>query len=251
MAALFRTLLLSSALYLCLLATSNATTIALIRNDEGVYIGADSRTVNQFGEALASECKITRMGDYYFAHAGLGLDSTFGFDIKAIAREVFTADLAFPEHIERFIESVDTEFSRYLNAIRTKRPNLFSRISQGQVNIETAIAGRDTAGQPFFKVIKFTAADSARIKITPAVQYSCPGNCSGDQAVVLLGQMSQAGAMVDRWAGGMLRNPVRAINAMIGREIQHSDRVGGPVAILKITESETIWVQHNELCENL
>ena len=47
----------------------NATTIVLIRNHEAVYIGADSRIGDEHGNDLGSECKIMRIGDYFFTHA--------------------------------------------------------------------------------------------------------------------------------------------------------------------------------------
>ncbi len=221
----------------------------LIRNQDAVYVGADSRILNQFGESLGTECKITRIGDYYFAHAGLGSDLMYGFDLKVLAQKVLSSN-EFPQKIEQFIRLVNIECSAYLERIRDKRPELYKRITSGDINIETAIIGRNSAGIPFFQVIKFAATESGRKrKITTPILYECPGDCSGGQVIALMGQMQHAEPMVERWSGGMLRNPVRAINAMIGREIENNTKVGPPITILKLTEQNSTWIQHDESCD--
>ena len=222
----------------------------LIRNQDAVYVGADSRILNQFGEALGTECKITRIGDYYFAHAGLGLDAMYGFDLKALAQIAFSSSNEFRQNIKQFIRLVDTEGSAYLARIRNKRPELYARITRGEINIETAIIGHDSSGAPFFKVIKFAANESGNTtKITTPIVYECPGDCRGGKVIALMGQMQHAEPMVERWPAGMLRNPVRAINAMIGREIENNTKVGPPIAILKLTAQNSTWIQHDESCD--
>ena len=53
-------------LTLFLIASLQATTIVLIRNGDGVYIGADSRIVDENGESLGNECKVMKINNYYF-----------------------------------------------------------------------------------------------------------------------------------------------------------------------------------------
>jgi hypothetical protein len=227
----------------------HATTIVLIRNQDAVYIGADSRIGDEHGNDLGTECKVMRIGDYYFTHAGLGIDAQYGFNIKEIARAVFSSNLSFDEKIENFIADVDRACTSYLKRIKSGRRDLYSRVVNGHINIETAIAGLDEPGTPFFQVIKFSAAGSDEdIKISMPVRYMCPGDCDGGQVVVMLGQMSNSEGAVDDWAYGMMRRPVRAINYLIKKEIEHNDRVGPPVTILKIDKNGHQWIQHSDDC---
>ncbi len=234
-----------------LLFTSlHATTIVLIRNENGIFIGADSRIVNEHGQNLGAECKVMKINDYYFTHAGLGIDSTFGFNIKDIARKVFSTHQSYDEQIDEFISEVEIECSAYLHRIKSKRQHLYSRLINGHVNIETAIAGVNESGTPFFDIIKFTAAGSENeIKISMPVRYSCPGDCQGGQAVVMLGQMSHAEGAVERRAFGMMRRPVQAINFLINKEIENNDRVGPPITILHISPHENSWIQNGDACD--
>ena len=229
----------------------HSTTIVLIRNSDGVYIGADSRIVNERGESLGSECKVLKINKFYFAHAGLGVDSKFGFNIQDIARTSFSTDLPFAEQIDNFARTVDLECSAYLHRIKNERKEIFNRITSGTLNIETVVAGQDDDGVPFFYVIKFTAAGSnSDVKISMPVRYKCPGDCGGGKVVAMLGQMSHTEQAVENWAFGMMKNPVKAINFIINREIESNDRVGPPITILKIGYDEITWIQHSELCSD-
>ena len=64
----------------------------------------------------------------------------------------------------------------------------------------------------------------------------------------MLGQMSNTEKMVDNWARGMMRNPVKAINFIINREIAENDRVGPPITILEISGKKSAWLQHDSFC---
>ncbi len=233
------------------LTSLHATTIVLIRNDEGVYIGADSRIVDENGGVLGTECKVMRINNYFFTHAGLGIDSQYGFNIKQIAREAFSSSLPFEEQVEQFTSTVDGECTAYLNRIKMARQGIYDRVTNGHVNIETAIAGMNEDG-PFFYVIKFTAAGSdERVKISMPVRYRCPGDCQGGHVVAMLGQMSNTEGAVDNWAYGMIRRPVRSINFLINREIENNSSVGPPITILKIGYDGPTWIQHSETCDDL
>ena len=146
---------------------------------------------------------------------------------------------------------VDNACTAYLQRIKSGRREIYSRVVNGHINIETAIAGIDESGTPFFQVIKFSAAGSDEdIKISMPVRYSCPGDCDGGQVVVMLGQMSNSEDALDNWAYGMMRRPVRAINHLINKEIEHNDRVGPPVTILKINQNGHEWIQHSDDCDD-
>lgn len=232
-------------------ASLHATTIVLIRNNDGVYIGADSRIVDEHGADLGTECKVMRINNYYFTHAGLGIDAQYGFNIKEIAREAFSSALPFEQQRKIFVEQVDAQCSRYLRRIKSERRALYDRLVNGHINIEAAIAGVNEAGIPFFQVLKFTAAGSnENVKISMPVLYTCPGDCDGGQVVAMLGQMSNSEQAVDGWARGMMRRPVRAINFLINKEIENNDRVGPPITILKIAHDTSTWIQHSDMCED-
>ncbi len=237
--------------FLLYYSSLQATTIVLIRNQDGVYIGADSRIGDENGTDLGIECKVMKIGDYFFTHAGLGIDAQYDFNIKDIARDVFASNLPLEEKIETFVADVDDACTAYLQRIKLARRDVYARLVSGNINIETAIAGVDESGIPFFQVIKFTAAGSGdEIKISMPVHYTCPGDCDGGQVVVMLGQMSNSEGAVDNWAYGMMRRPVRAINYLINKEIENNDRVGPPVTILKINQYGHEWIQRAVGCDD-
>jgi len=225
-----------------------ATTIVIIRNDSAVYIGADSRLADEHGQSLGRECKIIKIGDYYFAHAGLGMDPLYGFNIQKIAFDIFSSNNLFAHKLDTFISHVDSECTAYLDRIENKRPDIYARIVNGRINIETVVAGREE-GIAFFKVIKFSAATAEHgAQIYTPVRYSCPGDCEGGKVVAMMGQMENSEKIVDDWAYSMMRNPAKAINFLINREIKNNKKVGPPITILKIGRKETTWLQHDELC---
>lgn len=228
---------------------AQATTIVLIRNQEAVYIGADSRIVDQNGESLGIECKMMKIGDLFFANAGLGVDAMYGFNIKEIAVNVFCSAEPFEQKLQDFILKVDDECSAYLQRIKFKRKDIYERIMAGRLNIETMIAGRDEFNAPFFQVIKFAVdPETENIKMTTPVLYGCPGDCRGGKVVALMGQMANTEEIVNNRASSMMRNPVKAINFIINREIKNTKSVGGPITILKIGREKTTWLQHDKRC---
>jgi hypothetical protein len=230
-------------------ADSIATTIVLIRNQDAVYIGADSKIVDENGDSLGEECKVIKIGDYYFANAGLGMDLQYDFNIKEIATTVFSSNASFEQQLSDFVDAVDYECSSYLLRIKNNRKDIFERVTSGKINIETAIAGRDENGIPFFKVIKFRADKFGNeTKISTPIRYNCPGDCADGKVVAIMGQMSNTESFVDNWARGMMRNPVKAIKFIINKEIEKSDRVGPPITILEISEKKSTWLQHDNLC---
>ena len=227
---------------------SNATTIVLIRNENGVFIGADSRIVNERGQSLGSECKITRFKNIYFVHAGLGSDALYGFDIQDIAKQAFSSKNSLDEKVRNFENTLKSQYKEYLEKIRTARSEVYFRIKSGTLNIEAAIAGQNTDGA-FFKAFKFSAeGPDDDIKISMPVQYSCPGDCQGGKVVAMLGQMSHTQEIVARRAHRMMRDPISAINFIINREIDYNPRVGPPITILHIGHDTTQWIQHSDFC---
>jgi len=114
---------------------SAATTIVLIRTEESVYIGADSRIVDQNGESLGTECKVMKIGDLFFANAGLGVDAVHGFNIKQIAVNSFRSTAPFEQKLQDFIAKVDDECSAYLQRIKYERTDIYERIIHRQLTI--------------------------------------------------------------------------------------------------------------------
>ncbi len=242
-----------------LVSPSFATSIVILRGPHQVYVGADSQRTywREGGSYHASVCKIVTAGNLAFVASGvtvvgdtqvsnIGLETCLRSPNVATAIDSFRLKMldylptALVARTPSSLQSGNTQSNLVLEAAFASVKNANSE------TITSEEANDSTVAVEWFR----TASHSASRKVlSDRRTYGRP--LYGRYEYIFLGQRRA----IDRY---LARNSTsvhsdddarRLINFLIGLEIADTPAAtAGPVDILKLTSSGSVWLQHKTGC---
>jgi hypothetical protein len=224
-----------------------ATTIVIYITPDFVIMAADSKGVytnaktNQ--QTSASVSKIYKSGNVYFSLAGLTSNNTRSLNIAALANRKLTDTANLQWAIDQIKVSVKEALLTYLNDQKINSPILYKNnladkyvTSIGLVTIQN--------NRPYTHLIGFVATDNGKPKIT--VEEEVYKSANQKDAVYYLGTSGE----INRYMNSIQANndePVKFVEKLMNMQIIKTPKlVAGPVDILKLTSTQTTWVQRKK-----
>ena len=238
------------ALALALLpATTQATTIVILRTATGLIIAADSRTTHRLGGRVVDErltCKIRVIGDVVIAAAGrtaIGENAdALVLDVEAAARRTLARRGTLAQRIEQFDRALHAQLSRVaplLTAEDAERPFL-----------EVVLAGLGDAGPAYYLRRFAVTGRGDRRRAARQEDTSCDA-CQSPIAVLGFGdtiRTALARLTPDR------RQPERGspqrARALVELEIASvPEWVGPPVDLMEVNADGPRWIERKSTCQ--
>jgi hypothetical protein len=244
------------ALLLLLPAHSIAqTTIAVVRDSQGLVLAADSRgTPHQNPSQFVRICKIHNVGGFWFAAAGqldTGLNNV-KVNVRASVERVVRTPGRLRDKAEAFVQLFEPEINRLIAEMQRSESGYYEAKIIGKPVVEIVFASIEN-GIPIYLTRDFigpaTPNESARVRVVRddvvdelkpnLIQFSCRGYCLG------------ATTFIDKRSSIVQLGIVELARFIVAYEIiERPDIVGAPVDILRLDRSGvTNWIQRKQECE--
>lgn len=230
----------------------HGTTIVAIRTPEDIVIGADSKILSTDGTLSSSVCKIMQVDNFFFASAGLVMDTSGKYSvtskvIKASQKKGRIFDIA-----TNFESIIIPELEEVVKELKSTEPEYYKREIEGRAALEIVFFGIEdnvpVLYMRYFQVVKL-ATGSFSIKVH---QQNCPGDCPSGIAYTVLGQHEAIDKTLGSNQGFWKMGLVEAIRKLIEIEISHKPKyVAPPIDILRMNKKEIYWVQKKSNCPEL
>lgn len=219
-----------------------ATTIVAIRTADSVVLAADSLgTFSGRGETRRNVCKIHRVGNRFFAIAGLSEDPGRGFSAVAI--------------VDRALQGVDdvtNSANRAAEALREPLRNELNRLAGD----DGALLERSLAKLPFVIIIGtdrgVPAAAGFHFELRGSDRWPpelnlrtlrCPGDCPNGVFTFFLGQRAAIDRYVADHGRAMGMSPEDGARFLVRLEIEaDTPGVGGPIDAVRVSSSGAEWL---------
>jgi hypothetical protein len=235
----------------------HGTSIVAVWTQSEVVIGADSKQitldVGTTTKTTQSVCKITRLGNLFYAYSGGVTESTkTGFNIQRISEEAFRSNLIILAKAQRFESLLEAPLIHTLEVMRKDNPAYFEKERLKGEIVQMLLVGLEN-GKLVLSVrgFKIVSLPAAPVQLQTS-RRDCPSSeCSSEGTYILMGQHEaidrELGVPLDNtiWSRGL----VSAVNRLVSIEIsEKSDVVGPPIDILRINKDGAQWIQRKSEC---
>jgi len=238
------------------------SSIIVVRNDNEVVIGTDSKTVitsrgDMSDAQSALSCKIIRADNVFIAFAGIA--GIVPHDQRAIPREFDLAEImnkaalregSIMDKADTLAKAVESVLLRMSEWAKKKMPVLFEKMFLGRQSLQVLIAGIEN-GSPTIVVMAFEPRISPSGEMEINIESRpCPGiACPGGLVYLFLGKHEA----IDRYLLGdpeiWKDDPVDVVRKLLNIETTaERQTVGPPIDILRITKEGSEWIQKKEMC---
>lgn len=245
------------ALLLLLPARSVAqTTIAVVRDSQGLVLAADSRgTPPQNPSQFVRICKIHNVGGFWFAAAGhidTGLNNE-KVNVRASLEQADRAPGRLRDKAEAFVQLFEPEINRLIAEIQRSESSYYKAKIIGKPVVEVVFAAIEN-GIPIYLTRDFIGPETpnapARVRIARddqldelkpnLIQLSCRGYCTGARAFIVENRRSILQLGIDELARFIVAYEI----------LERPDIVGAPIDILRLRRSGVAdWIQRKQECE--
>lgn len=229
-----------------------ATTIVAVRTKSEIWIGADSKVTDTFGNERESRpCKIVAAAGVHFAYAGFARNAKTGFSVPqaaaaALAEEPTSAPTRKAEILGiRLGEKLESE----IRGIRETDFVTYREKIEGKTFLRILVAGFEK-GKPVLLVRQFRFGQKADGGIGVIVSNDdCGTGCKDKIATRFLGETAAIDGLPeetrDFWKPGYAAGVRKLIELQIAAR---EDYVGPPIDIIRLTSKRASWVQRKPEC---
>jgi hypothetical protein len=245
-------------LFLVLLAIISApsnslsTTVVAVKTSKEIYLGADSKVTDTFGNAAERRaCKIVQSGRVFFAYAGFARDAKNGFSIPEIAKRSLASGktLSIQAKTEAMAKVIVTELTRYLPKMKDESFVTFREKIEGKTFLRIVVAGFDK-GRPaiFVRLFRYGMTTDGRGGVLVSAD-DCDGKCSAPVTTRFLGETDAIVGLPEEsknfWNDGFAAGIRKLIEIQIAARDEY---VGPPIDILRIDAKRATWIQKKDEC---
>lgn len=240
---------LALVMYLLLAPPLGATTVIALRSPEDIVIAADSMTSGgeDFHEK-GSTCKIRRVGPAVVASAGFLLHLPLDIDALRLAGDACAGTASVRACADAFTPRMLAAMGHVLAWSRQHDPAALAEYERGEC-FGAVFAGVD-AGIPILLLRSFRCARDfqGRPFVTLDRSTNCPGDCDPwGWRYVPLGTARGVTPPIEYWqAHESLAAGARELVAE--QERVASDRVGGPIAVVRVSGDGVACVECSPRC---
>lgn len=236
-------------------ASASATTIVLIRTQNEIVVGADSKATNEYYEAKQNLfCKIHRAGDLMFVVSGIAEDDATGFNVTRIVTEAARKGGTVNDIAARIDTALVKPLSEALLHFKKISPDGYIKQIRNHKGVTLQLAlFRFENGVPIVYEKSFGEpnADSGKIPAVGKV-VRCPGeNCQGSRIILALGSNSAINDYLKRNTIPPQADSCELIEELINLQIKASPaEVGKPIDLVRYDETGIHWIKRKQECEN-
>ena len=234
---------------------ATATTIIALRTSNELFLAADSLNNRVVGPSSLA-CKIMQVQNVFITFSGrISSDGPVQFDIRDIARHVFSRNRTIQEKITIFNTIVKRNLKQLVNQDRQNKEwfNKFYYANKDRV-ITCIIIAVASDSYPVFYALQYVVASSAD---QPAdikemfLPYNFPTKNKTYDLVL--------GGVFDAFIKDLPKQPlpssfnaIKNIKRWITKETKIApDKVSLPIDILRITPGHAEWIQHKPECPEI
>jgi hypothetical protein len=215
-----------------------ATTVVVLRSPGGILIGTDSR-INEMGNPSIhfTACKIFRFGDMYLANAGMYTSGGTNFNVLNFAAQAAQIPGSLMDKVAAFHDRINAAVAAMVDDTRRNEPAVYDGMSKSGIIFEATfvqmVRGVGEAITKGYYIRDGLVVDDTK-EISPG---DADGLVSGKQDAIQRFIKGNPNWYLDLGAVG-------AVSRFIDLEIiEEPDRVGPPIAILKIAANGSEWIQ--------
>ena len=236
-------------------SAARATTIVAVKRAKEIFIGADSKVTDTFGNASANQaCKIMQAGSVFFAYAGFARDNQTGFSIPQIAADALNLkpELAVAARTEILTSAVIEKLNVELPLLKQHSFVTYREKIEGKTFLRILIAGFEK-GKPVLLVRQFRLGQMADKGVGVIVSRDdCDAGCKGKNITRFLGETEAIAGLPEETKDFWKQGFAAGVRKLIETEINARDEyVGAPIDILQITARRAVWIQKKALCAEI
>lgn len=254
--------ILSTILLLMSSVPGYGSSIIVVRNDNEIVIGTDSKTVSTARGDLsdaqsALSCKIIRANNVFIAFAGIaGIVPNNQraipqeFDLTEIMNKAALGEGSIMDKADTLAKAVESVLLRMSEWAKKKMPVLFEKMFLGRQSLQVVIAGMEN-GSTTMVVMAFESRISPFGELEINIESRpCPGiACPAGLVYLFMGKHEA----IDRYLPGdpeiWKDDPVDLVRKLLDIETTaERQTVGPPIDILRITKEGSEWIQKKEMC---
>lgn len=234
----------------------SATTIVAVKTPKEIYIGADSKVTDTFGNtaANAQACKIVQAGSLFFAYAGFARDNQTGFSIPQIALDALNQkpEASIAERVDILTKTVVEKLNVELPLLKQSSFPTYREKIDGRTFLKILVAGFEK-NKPVVLLRRFRFGETSEQTFGVIVSTNdCDAACTGKVVTRFLGETDAIDGLAeetkDFWKQGFAAGVRKLIETEI---VARDDYVGAPVDILQITAKRAVWIQKKPLCAEI
>src|SRR5215204_660321 len=236
-------------------SAARATTIVAVKRAKEIFIGADSKVTDTFGNALANQaCKIVQAGSVFFAYAGFARDNQTGFSIPQIAADALNLkpELSVAGKTEILTGAVVEKLNVELPLLKQNSFVTYREKIEGKTFLRVLVAGFER-GKPVLLVRQFRLGQTADEGVGVIVsEDDCDADCKGKNVTRYLGETDAIDGLPEETRDFWQQGFAAGIRKLIETEINARDEyVGPPIDILQINARSAVWIQKKALCAEI
>jgi hypothetical protein len=228
---------------------ATATSIVVIRIENGFVMAADSGLTDNSGEPLPQlACKVRTAGhSIVFAYGGLMGTSTFRTD-EELEKVVSSSNSAITA-AKKIEEAIIPILTREAKLLRREAPDKFAYLLRGNDILQVFIVTAQAAIlQGYFVNVESDGAVVVSLSGTKNCIAGSP-TC-GVGKIMRLGEDAEIVKFVNSKSGGSIDNLTDYAKLLVGLEIAGSPKtVRAPIDLLEITNNGIAWKQQKAECK--
>lgn len=234
----------------------SGTTVVVIRTPGEIVIGADSILVGKTEEGSfgATMCKIKPVGGFiFFAASGLVGDSDGVYDAYQIALECSNANRSTRDTVNCFEGAVKPPLKAALEDIRQKA---IGPVADNMRALETVFVSLENGVLSYHVRHFIVRLDQANLISLDPHRINCPTDCKDGVGLNYLGLTTHIAEYFprnNRHADLLNLDKAELVGQLIQLEIDNATdgEVGGPIVILRLTQSGAQWIRNEGVCPDL
>ncbi len=244
-----------------------ATSIVVVRDNNEIVIGADSKTTMTFAGSGRREagsiakCKIVQTGDLFFAsagNAGIGPAAFPGdvdpeFDLKEVIVRGLQGSGSIGDRVRNLEKVLVANLIRIAEKAREDDAAFFLQRFV-RCPVHTIVVGGLDEGKPVLMARTFRLIVSPSGSLSFEIgRYSCPGDCQDPIITIVEGQTGEIRRYLEQHALYLFyADPVSAVRDLVELEIaKDPSSVGPPIDILRLTKEGATWIQRKPSCPDI
>ena len=230
-----------------MVATVDATTLAIIRTGNQIIIAADS-LMTLYGQRPQLTCKIKQHGDVVFATAGLVVTSDGTLEFHDIITTILKRKLPWGQQANQVEEWLREPLLRALRRMERELPDEFEIQLRQSFTLHLSLAGVHD-GVPVLEMREYFVERDANGRLRLRIErFSCPGSCPNTTEVFGIGETDEMMRLVTELR--RLPSDVAGLaRQLVTMEIEsHPQHVGPPVDVVRLSTEGVDWVTRKPAC---
>ncbi len=230
-----------------------ATSIILIRTQNEIIVGADSKGTNEYDKQKKKLfCKINQVGDLMFAASGFVEDKNTGFSVNNVVAKAANEGGTINEIAARVDTALVQPLNNALIHFRKISPDVYKKQIKNHKGITfQLVLFRFEKGIPVVYKKNFGEPNLVSYTI-PAIGeiVQCPGKgCQGNRTLIALGSNSAIKDYLKQNTVSSAANLVFLIEKLIMLQIRKTPHdVGPPIDLVRYDKTGIHWIQSKAEC---